>query len=474
MLSRLFLLLAFLVTGSAAWAAAPVGPVATPDREVPATAAQAQLSFAPIVKRVAPAVVNVYASRVIQQNASPMFADPFFRQFFNGMFGGEPSQRVQQSLGSGVIISPDGLIVTNFHVIEEADEVKVALSDKREFPADIVLKDQRSDLAVLKIKGGPGNLPTITFANSDQVQVGDLVLAIGDPFGVGQTVTSGIVSAFALVPGAPSEDTYFIQTDAAINPGNSGGALVDMQGRLIGINRMIVSPSGASSGIGFAIPSNLVHTVTEAAATGSAPQRPWLGAELQSLTPDLASSLSLTAPDGVLVASVIPNGPAANANLQPDDLIVSIDGNEVDDLGAFNYHLATEPLGGQAKLGVVRGGQRFIATLTLMAAPETPPRDEKTVSDDSGFGGLTVLNLSPAVADEFGYQGTPKGVIVSEVVDGSNAADVGFQKGDVIVSLNGTAIDSTEIFESVLAGHRRYYDMKLKRDGDIKQARVPG
>ncbi len=243
----------------AAALAAFVSGASAAERQVPASAGEMQLSFAPVVKRVSPAVVNVYASRTIQQQVSPFFSDPFFRQFFGDPFGGQTNTRVQRSLGSGVIISADGLIVTNFHVIAQADEVKVALSDKREFAADIVLKDERSDLAVLKIKGNAGSLPVIEFANSDQVEVGDLVLAVGDPFGVGQTVTSGIVSAFARVPGSPSEDQYFIQTDAAINPGNSGGALVDMKGRLIGINRMIVSPSGASSGIGFAIPSNLVR-----------------------------------------------------------------------------------------------------------------------------------------------------------------------------------------------------------------------
>ena len=235
---------------------------------MPASAAEMQLSFAPIVKRVAPAVVNVYASRTVRQAVSPFFSDPFFRQFFGDAFGGEPSTRVQRSLGSGVVISPDGLIVTNFHVIAQADEVKVALADKREFAAD-----NRAEGRALR-PGRPAHrravsdLPTIEYADSDAVEVGDLVLAIGDPFGVGQTVTSGIVSAFARVPGGPSDDQYFIQTDAAINPGNSGGALVDMQGRLIGINRMIVSPSGASSGIGFAIPSNLVRIVVSAAESG--------------------------------------------------------------------------------------------------------------------------------------------------------------------------------------------------------------
>jgi Do/DeqQ family serine protease len=444
------------------------------ERQVPATAADMQLSFAPVVKRVSPAVVNVYASRTIQQQVSPFFSDPFFRQFFGDPFGGQTNTRVQRSLGSGVIISAEGLIVTNFHVIQQADEVKVALSDKREFAADIVLKDERSDLAVLKIKGNAGSLPVIAFADSDQVEVGDLVLAVGDPFGVGQTVTSGIVSAFARVPGSPSEDQYFIQTDAAINPGNSGGALVDMQGRLIGINRMIVSPSGASSGIGFAIPSNLVRAVTSAAASGTAPKRPWLGAELQSVTPELATSLKLDTPSGVLVASIAAGGPSAAAGMKVGDLVTSIDGEAIDDLGALNYRLATKALGGEAKLGVIRDGKRYTATVGLQAAPETPPRDKRLIAGDTAFSGLTVLNLSPAVADELGYDGGTSGVIVGDVANNSNAAQAGFARGDVIAEINGTAIDSTKALAGAVAEKRRYFDLVVKRDGRAMRLRMAG
>ena len=450
------------------------GPATAAERQVPENAPQMQLSFAPIVKRVAPAVVNVYATRMIRQSVSPLFADPFFRQLFGDPFGGSPSTRRESSLGSGVIINGSGLIVTNFHVIAQADEVKVALSDKREFPADIILKDERSDLAVLRIKGMVTDLPTLQFADSDSVQVGDLVLAIGDPFGVGQTVTSGIVSAFARLPGSPSQDQYFIQTDAAINPGNSGGALVDMNGNLIGINSTIVSPVGASNGIGFAIPSNLVRAVTAQAATGAVPRRPWLGADLQSVTPEIAATVPGTPASGVIVVSVSDRSPGAAAGLKGDDIIQSIDGDEVDDVGALNYRLATKTVGGAAKLGILRDGKRYTATIQLQAAPEIPPRDERTLTGGSPLAGLTVLNLSPAVADELSYPEASKGVVVSDVADGSNAADAGFAKGDLIVTVNGTAIDSTARLASVAADSGRSWDLTIKRGGRTIRQRLSG
>src|ERR1700758_942383 len=263
-------------------------------RQVPNSAAQLELSFAPIVKRVAPAVVNVYAARIVANN-NPFLADPFFRQFFGAM----PREQVERSLGSGVIIDPAGLVVTNYHVIEGASQVKVALADKREFAADVVLKDQRSDLAVLRIKDAKEKFPTLEFADSDELQVGDVVLAIGDPFGVGQTVTHGIVSAVARTQVGISDYQFFIQTDAAINPGNSGGALVDVAGRLVGINSAIYSRSGGSQGIGFAIPANMVRVVVASARSGGTTvRRPWLGAKLQAVTPEIADSLGLRSPTG--------------------------------------------------------------------------------------------------------------------------------------------------------------------------------
>lgn len=446
-----------------------VGSVAAQERQVPGNAAEVQLSFAPIVRQVAPAVVNVYASRTVQRQVSPFFSDPFFRQFFGDPFGGR-SQRVERSLGSGVVISPDGLVVTNHHVIEFADEVRVALGDRREFSASVLMKDERSDLAVLKLEGNVSGLPTIEYADSDAVEVGDLVLAIGDPFGVGQTVTSGIVSAFARVPGRqPGDDQYFIQTDAAINPGNSGGALVDMQGRLIGINRMIVSPSGGSSGVGFAIPSNLVKVVVGAAEGGGVARRPWLGADLQSLTADLASGLGLDAPSGVLVAEVDPAGPAYLAGLEAGDLIVAFDGELIDDLGALYYRLATKSIGAVAKLEVMRNGARYSAEVDMTAAPETVPRDERLIVGDSPFAGLTVVNLSPAVAEEMAYRGALEGVIVGGVLQGSNASRAGFSRGDIIAEVNGVRIDSTERLAGVAADMANRWNLVLRRAGRTMQ-----
>ena len=344
------------------------------ERRVPASLAQLQMSFAPIVQRVAPAVVNVYATHVVE-NQNPFLADPFFRQFF----GGIPRRQVERSLGSGVIVDPAGLIVTNFHVIRGASQVKVALSDKREFDADIVLRDQRSDLAVLRIKGAHERFPTLEFGDSDRLQVGDVVLAIGDPFGVGQTVTHGIVSALARTQVGSSDYQFFIQTDAPINPGNSGGALVDMTGHLIGINSAIASSSGGSEGIGFAIPANLVRVVVASAESGStAVKRPWLGAKLQEVTPDIGDSLGLKAPSGALVASVVAGSPAARAGIKTGDVLVSVDSVAIEDPNGFDYRFATKPLGGTAQVGLIRQGRQMTVQVALQPLPETP-RDEVSI-----------------------------------------------------------------------------------------------
>ena len=271
-------------------------------------AAELRLSYAPVVQRVAPAVVNVYAAKTVQ-NRNPLFEDPIFRRFF-GVPGGGGGSQVQRSLGSGVIVDASGLIVTNYHVIDGADEMKVSLADKREFEATLVLKDQRTDLAILRIKDAREKFPFLEFANSDVLEVGDIVLAIGNPFGVGQTVTHGIVSALARTQVGITDYQFFIQTDAAINPGNSGGALVDLTGRLVGINTAIFSRSGGSQGVGFAIPANMVRVVVASAkGGGSAVKRPWLGAKLQAVTPEIADSMGLKRPAGALIASVVARRP---------------------------------------------------------------------------------------------------------------------------------------------------------------------
>src|SRR5450755_3745756 len=333
------------------------------DRRVPASLAEIRLSYAPIVQHVQPAVVNVYAAKMVQ-NRNPLLDDPIFRRFF-GVPGQQPEQ-MQRSLGSGVMVDPSGLVVTNVHVIEGADEVKISLSDKREFEAEIVLKDTRSDLAVLRLKGVQEKFPTLDFANSDELLVGDVVLAIGNPFGVGQTVTHGIISALARTQVGITDYQFFIQTDAAINPGNSGGALVDITGKLAGINTAIFSRSGGSQCIGFAIPANMVRVVvTSAKSGGKAVKRPWLGARLQAVTPEIAETLGLKLPNGALVSSVVANSPAAKAGLKLSDLIVAIDGQAVDDPNGFDYRFATHPLGGTSQIDVQRGGKTVKLTIPL-------------------------------------------------------------------------------------------------------------
>jgi Do/DeqQ family serine protease len=431
------------------------------DRQVPSSMGQLQLSFAPIVKRVAPAVVNVYAAHVVE-NQNPFMADPFFRQFFGG---GMPRELVQRSLGSGVIVDPSGLVVTNYHVIADASEVKVALADKREFAADVVLKDQRSDLAVLRIKGATERFPTLQFANSDDLQVGDVVLAIGDPFGVGQTVTHGIVSAVARTQVGISDYQFFIQTDAAINPGNSGGALVDMSGRLVGINSAIYSRSGGSQGIGFAIPANGVRVVVASAEGGSsAVQRAWLGAKLQEVTPEIADSLGLKRPSGALVASIVPGGPAARAGIKTGDLLVTIDGVDIEDPNAFDYRFATKPIGGAAQIGVVRQGRNFVVPVSLEPLPDTP-RDEIAIRNHSPFEGATVANLSPALADELQLDPQSEGVVITSISDGSTAQNIGFRKGDVVVSVNNQKITKSGDLERATNNGGHQWRVTIVRGG---------
>jgi Do/DeqQ family serine protease len=431
------------------------------ERRVPNSPGELQLSFAPIVQRVAPAVVNVYASHVVE-NQNPFLADPFFRQFFGG---GMPREQVERSLGSGVVVDPTGLVVTNYHVIEGASEVKVALSDKREFDAEIVLKDQRSDLAVLRVKGAHERFPVLDFGNSDELQVGDVVLAIGDPFGVGQTVTHGIVSAVARTQVGISDYQFFIQTDAAINPGNSGGALVDMNGRLVGINSAIYSRSGGSQGIGFAIPANMVRVVvTSAKSGGGTVKRPWLGAKLQEVTPEIADSLGLKVPSGALVANVVAGGPAARAGIKTGDLIVNVDGIAVDDPNAFDYRFATKPLGGAAQVGVVRQGRQIVVPVALEALPDTP-RDEVEIKGHSPFVGVTVANLSPALADELRLDPQTAGVVITAVADGSTAHSIGFQKGDIVLAVNNQKIARSADLERVAAAGGRAWRVTIVRGG---------
>ena len=346
-LNRALLLAAAFSTLAAMPAASQTAP------SVPQSREQMALSFAPIVRQSAGSVVNVYGARVERRPQNPFMDDPFFRRFFGDGGFGVPQERVQRSLGSGVVVDASGLVVTNNHVIEGMSEVRIAFADKREVEATILLRDPRTDLAVLKLNNGK-DLKALELGDSDRLEVGDIVLAIGNPFGVGQTVTQGIVSALARTQVGVGDAQSFIQTDAAINPGNSGGALVDMQGRLIGINTAIFSRSGGSHGIGFAIPAAMVRVVVDSAKAGATTvRRPWFGARLQALTADVADGLGLDRPAGSVVASVVEKGPAAEAGLRRSDVILAVDGVGVDDPEAFGYRFATRPIGGTASLTVL-------------------------------------------------------------------------------------------------------------------------
>jgi Do/DeqQ family serine protease len=439
-------------------------PAMSQDRRVPASSAELRLSYAPIVQRVQPAVVNVYAAKVVQ-NRNPLLDDPIFRRFFGGVPGQQPEQ-MQRSLGSGVMVDPSGLVVTNNHVIEGADQVKISLSDKREFEAEIVLKDSRTDLAVLRLKDSNERFPTLDFANSDELLVGDVVLAIGNPFGVGQTVTHGIISALARTQVGITDYQFFIQTDAAINPGNSGGALVDMTGKLAGINTAIFSRSGGSQGIGFAIPANMVRVVVASAKSGGkAVKRPWLGAKLQAVTPEIAETMGLRLPSGALVSNVVPSSPAARAGLKLSDLIVAIDGQTVDDPNAFDYRFATRPLGGTSQIDVQRGGKAVKLTVALETAPDTG-RNEIVLTTRSPFKGAKVANISPALAEELHLDADTDGVVVTDLGgDDTTAASVGFQKGDIILAVNSQKISKTGDLEKATRDAVRFWRITLVRGG---------
>jgi Do/DeqQ family serine protease len=418
-------------------------------------------------------VVNVYAAKTVV-NRNPLLEDPIFRRFF-GMPGmGGPGEQVQRSLGSGVIVDPSGLVVTNNHVIEGADQVKLSLADKREFEAEIVLKDARSDLAVLRIKDQGERFSALEFSDSDALLVGDLVLAIGNPFGVGQTVTHGIVSAVARTQVGITDYQFFIQTDAAINPGNSGGALVDLGGKLVGINTAIFSRSGGSQGIGFAIPANMVRVVVASARGGSSMvKRPWLGARLQAVTPEIGESLGLKRPAGALVAAVTPQSPAARGGLKTGDLIVTIDGLAIDDHNAFDYRFATKPLGGSAKVGILRSGRETTVVLALEAAPDAP-HDEIVIDAPSPFQGVKVSNLSPALADQLRMDPAANGVVIIDVANGSPAQRLGFQKGDLVISVNNANIAKTRDLDRAASQRNRVWRITILRGGQQMSVELRG
>ncbi|MCD4511726.1 DegQ family serine endoprotease [Brucella pseudogrignonensis] len=437
-------------------------------KQIPLSRGDMQLSFAPLVKETAPAVVNVYAARQVQQQASPFAGDPFFEQFFGKQFGGGGKSRTEQSLGSGVIVDASGIVVTNNHVIKDADEIKVALSDGRQFESKVLLRDETTDLAVLKIDAND-KFPVLSLGDSDGVEVGDLVLAIGNPFGVGQTVTNGIVSAQSRTQVGVSDFDFFIQTDAAINPGNSGGGLIDMRGRLIGINTAIYSRSGGSVGIGFAIPSNMVRAVVDAALSGSTSfERPFIGATFQNITPDVAEGLGMDKSFGVLVTAVTKGGPAEQAGLKVGDVVLSVQGVRADNIDVLGYRLSTAGIGNTVTLDIVRNGKDSKLPVKLAKEPEAKPQQKQTIEGDNPFAGAVVEELTPQTASKMRLRDGARGVIVTDVVINSQAARLGLRQRDIIRGINGNPIRTINDLTAALNdGRGLAWRLEVERNGAL-------
>ncbi len=414
--------------------------------------------FSAVVEPLLPAVVNISTSKMVKssQNDSPFFNDPFFRQFFGNQFGQgqqEPSEQREHSLGSGVIVNPDGYILTNNHVVDGASDVQVTLNDKRNFKAKIVGTDARTDLAVLKIP--VSNLSSVTLGDSTKAKVGDICLAIGDPFGIGETVTMGIVSAKGrrdLRIEGPEGYEDFIQTDASINPGNSGGALVNTRGELIGINTAIISNGGGGNqGIGFAIPVNMAREIMEQILKTGKVSRGYLGIMIQEVTPDLQKAFNLPTAEGALVGDVTPDSPGAKAGLQKGDVIVALNGQPVSDFTDLRLRIAQSAPGTVVHMTVLRNGQKQEITATLAEFPEkTQTAENQQPGQSSEMEGVQVENLTPDMAQQLNVPAGTHGVVITNVDPNSTAAESGLQRGDIIQEVNRKPVANVEQFRAAL------------------------
>lgn len=434
--------------------------VASAETKVPQSQAAISLGFAPLVKEAAPAVVNIYAKRVVEVRESPFQGDPFFQNLFRDFGTARP--QVQNSLGSGVILSEDGIVVSNYHVVGMATDIRVVLNDRREFTAQVLLSDEANDLAILQLDD-PGDMPYLPLRDSDSVEVGELVLAIGNPFGVGQTVSSGIVSGLARTGAAAgSGQGYFIQTDAPINPGNSGGALIDVNGKLIGVNTRILTRSGGSNGIGFAIPANLVSEFVDQAKAGNARfEKPWAGASGQPVDADIADSLELDRPGGILISSLHPASPFLAAGIAPGDVILAVDGQPVTNGAEMIFRMSVAGQGGTAVIAGVFGGQSGEVEVALIAPPEEPSRETLETSRRTVLPGVTVSRINPALTAEMGLPLSAAGIVVENPGDLGTRAGLRF--GDIILGINETAITRTSDVEEALRQTPRRVSMLVQR-----------
>jgi serine protease Do len=414
-------------------------------------------SYAPLVKQILPSVVNVSSSKVVhnrRESAEEMPMDPFFRQFFGqdgNARGQAPRDSREKALGSGVIVSPEGYILTNNHVIDGATDVRVTLSDKREFQAHIVGADPKTDVAILKIDAK--ELSPITIGDSSKVQVGDVALAIGNPFGVGQTVTKGIISATGRGGLGIEDYEDFLQTDAPINPGNSGGALINDRGELVGINTAIISHgSGGSQGIGFAVPANLARQVMDQVLKNGHVTRAYLGIYPQDVTPAMAKAFGEKQSEGIVVGDVTPNSPASEAGIKTGDIVLEVNGKPVTDSNQLRMSISMMQPGTELKVRTLRNGAERDATVKLA---EMPTESAKADSNDEEGGnkaldGVEVTNLNAHIAQELNIPTTTKGVVVTGIDPASKMADSGLQKGDVIQEVNHQPVNNVSEFQSAI------------------------
>jgi len=438
---------------------------------VPVSKQQINLTFAPVAKKVGPAVVNIYAVRVVQQKGySILLDDPVFRHFFGDTLppqGEKGPSRIQSSLGSGVIVRPDGIVITNYHVIKFAEAIKVVLMDGREFEAEVAVKDPRTDLVALRLKTDEKNLPHLELRDADELEVGDVLLAIGNPFGFGHTVTMGIVSALARNQLGVQDFRSFIQTDAAINPGNSGGPLVSLDGRLVGINTAIFSHTGSSIGLGFAIPSNLVGPVIASVDQGGNVSRPWVGIEVQTVNSEIARALNLKQVGGVIIKQLYEQSIGAKAGLKKGDLILKVNGKDINNESSFRFRIATAKIGQDAHFTIQRGDKVLDVTVPMKAAPELADNKKVELSGRHPLAGASVTGFSAAVSDEIGIPFEGAGVVIFGIRPGSAAGLSGLLPGDVITKVNGKPIETVDDLVRNLGRSRQGWEIEFRRAGTM-------
>lgn len=441
-------------------------------KTVPQSFSDLNFSFASTVKKVAPAVVNIYASRLVKSRATtPFFDDPVFKHFFGDVFPQDKgTSRVQNSLGSGVLVKPEGIVITNLHVIKDAEEIKVVLSDGREFSAEVVVRDARTDLAALKLSLSPTTrLPYLDLRDADELEVGDIVIAVGNPFGIGQTVTMGIVSGLARTQLGIDDFRSLIQTDAAINPGNSGGPLVTLDGRLVGINTSIFSNTGGSIGIGFAIPSNLLIPIISSVNRGGKVTRLWIGIAMDNIDQKFAQKYNLDSLDGVIVKSIFPGGPAFTAGLEVGDIIKEINNKPVKNESALRFRIASLELESKVNVKIWRKGQIIDKELGLAVPPDFPNNKPVRLTGRQPLSGTIVVGLSPAVSSELGLISDEGGVVVLSIIPGSTASFAGFLPGDIILRINDQPVTTIDDLSRKLSRARSVWEIDVKTGDKVRK-----